>query len=280
VGEGPYTDLERPPLREAALRRALLVPDGLWTDVRVVAETGSTNSDVAALARSGTPQGLVLVAERQVSGRGRLGRVWASPPRAGLTLSVLLRPSDVDPTRFGWLPLLTGVALVEAVRRIAEVDAVLKWPNDLMIEERKCAGILAEVIPSPPGATTGSAVVIGVGLNTTLREHELPRPDATSLALAGAACTDRAPILNAFLRSLADWYGRWRAAGGDPDTSGLREAYAFHCATLGRDVRVQLPGGSDLRGRADGVDADGRIVVDGRALAAADVTHLRSDRPG
>ncbi|MGC9668054.1 biotin--[acetyl-CoA-carboxylase] ligase [Planosporangium sp. 12N6] len=276
MAESPYTDLERPPLREAALRRALVVPGGLWTDLRVVAETGSTNSDVAEAARAGTPEGLVLVAERQATGRGRLGRMWSSPPRAGLTLSVLLRPTGVDLTRFGWLPLLTGVALAEAVRRIAEVDAVLKWPNDLLIDGRKCAGILAEAIPPAPGVVGGeSAVVVGIGLNTTLRADELPRADATSLALAGAACADRDPLLRALLRSLADWYGRWRAAGGDPDASGVREAYAFHCDTLGRDVLVGLPDGSQLRGRADGVDLDGRIVVDGRPLAAADVTHLR-----
>jgi BirA family biotin operon repressor/biotin-[acetyl-CoA-carboxylase] ligase len=276
VEQSPYTDLERPPLREAALRRALLVPDGLWSDVRVVAETGSTNSDVAAAARGGAAEGLVLVAERQTSGRGRLGRVWTSPPRAGIALSVLLRPTGVDISRFGWLPLLAGVALTEAIRRIAEVDAVLKWPNDLLVGERKCAGILAEVIPPAPGAVPAqAAVVVGIGLNTTLREHELPRPDATSLALAGAACTDRDPLVRALLRSLATWYGRWRDAGGDPDASGLREAYTFHCATLGRDVLVRLPDGSEVRGRADGVDIDGRIVVDGRAFAAADVTHLR-----
>ncbi|GAA1806328.1 biotin--[acetyl-CoA-carboxylase] ligase [Planosporangium flavigriseum] len=271
MSQSPYTDLERPPLSQRALRRALVVPNGLWTDVRVVAETGSTNSDLAKAARDGAPEGLVLVAERQTTGRGRLGRLWTSPPRAGLTLSVLLRPVGVDITRFGWLPLLAGVALTEAVRRIAEVDAVLKWPNDLLVDERKCAGILAEAIPPP----AGPAVVIGVGLNTTLREHELPRPDATSLALAGAVCADRAPILHAFLRSLAAWYERWRDAGGDPDASGLREAYAFHCATLGREVLVHLPDGSQVRGRADGVDIDGRIVVESQAFAAADVVHLR-----
>jgi BirA family biotin operon repressor/biotin-[acetyl-CoA-carboxylase] ligase len=276
MANGPYTDLERPPLHEAVLRRALLVPGGLWTDLRVVAETGSTNSDVAALARGGAAEGLVLVAERQASGRGRLGRVWASPPRAGLTMSVLLRPAGVGLTHFGWLPLLAGVALVEAVRRIAEVDAVLKWPNDLLVGGRKCAGILAEVIPPAPGAESAdAAVVLGIGLNTSLREHELPRPDATSLALAGAACADRDPLLRGLLRSLADWYGRWREAGGDPDASGLREAYTFHCATLGREVLVHLPDGSQERGRAEGVDIDGRIIVDGRAFAAADIAHLR-----
>jgi BirA family transcriptional regulator, biotin operon repressor / biotin---[acetyl-CoA-carboxylase] ligase len=293
VGQGPYTDLERPPLREEALRRALLVPGGLWTDVRVVAETGSTNADVAAAAREGAPEGLVLVAERQTAGRGRLGRAWVSPPRAGITMSILLRPTGIDPARFGWLPLLAGVAMAETVRRIADVDASLKWPNDLLVGERKCAGILAEAVPAAgaeavpatgvstkPGvpeapSASRSAVVIGIGLNTTLREHELPHPDTTSLALVGASCVDRDPLLRALLRSFAIWYARWRDAAGDADVSGLREAYAFHSATLGRDVLVHLPGGAELRGRAESVDSDGRLVVDGLPLAAGDVVHLR-----
>jgi BirA family biotin operon repressor/biotin-[acetyl-CoA-carboxylase] ligase len=268
MGNSPYTDLERPPLREAALRRALLVPDGLWSDLRVTAETGSTNADVAAAAREGAPEGLVVVTERQTAGRGRQGRVWESPARAGIAASVLLRPDGIDPARYGWLPLLAGVALAEAVRRIAEVDAVLKWPNDLLIDERKCAGILAEMVE--PGA-----VVVGIGLNTTTRTSELPNPNATSLALAGAACVDRDPLLRAVLRAFATWYGHWRNAGGDAEVSGLREAYAFHCATLGRDVLVHLPDGSELRGPAEAIDLDGRLVVNGLALAAGDVAHLR-----
>ncbi len=208
------------------------------------------------------------MAERQTAGRGRQGRVWESPARAGIAVSVLLRPAGIDPARYGWLPLLAGVALAEAVRRIAEVDAVLKWPNDLLIDERKCAGILAEV--ADPGA-----VVVGLGLNTTTRDGELPHPAATSLALAGAACVDRDPLLKAILRGLATWYTRWRDAGGDAEVSGLREAYAFHCATLGRHVSVHLPDGSELRGLAEAIDLDGRLLVAGRGLAAGDVAHLR-----
>jgi BirA family biotin operon repressor/biotin-[acetyl-CoA-carboxylase] ligase len=175
------------------------------------------------------------------------------------------------------LPLLAGVALVEAVRRLSEVDAVLKWPNDLMLrqdgEERKCAGILAESLP-------GEAVVVGFGLNVTLRAHELPRPDATSLALAGAACTDRDPLLRALLRSFESWYGRWRQHAGDPEESGLRTAYGVHCGTLGRRVRVQLPGDRQLVGLAEEIDGDGRLIVapdsgDREPLAAGDVVYLR-----
>ena len=132
MADSPYADLSRPPLRASALSRALVAPGGVWSEVRVVAETGSTNADLAALARDGAPEGLVLVAERQTAGRGRLGRTWTAPARAGLTVSVLLRPS-VPVARLGWLPLLAGLALAESVGRVAMVDAVVKWPNDLLV---------------------------------------------------------------------------------------------------------------------------------------------------
>nr|BFE63370.1 biotin--[acetyl-CoA-carboxylase] ligase [Dactylosporangium thailandense] len=272
-----WSDLGRPPLRPLALRRALLVPGGLWTELRIVEETGSTNADAIAAAREGAPEGLVIVAERQVAGRGRLGRQWESPARAGLALSVLLRP-EVAPARLGWLPLLAGVALAEAVRRVSRVDAYLKWPNDLLLTgDRKTAGILAEA--------ADGAVVLGIGLNVTLREDELPRPDATSLALAGAANTDRDPLLRALLRAIGEWYARFTEHAGDPDASGLREAYIFHCGTVGRRVRVDLPGGTALEGLAAGVDVDGRLQVTDRfgavrAVAAGDVVHARLDTSG
>lgn len=280
----PYSDLERPPLSAAALRHALLVPGGLYTRLDLTPSTGSTNADVAASARDGAAEGLVLVAETQTAGRGRLGRAWQSPPRAGIAVSVLLRPGEAVAERgwppaplsgYGVLPLLAGVALVETVRRLAEVDAVLKWPNDLLIDGRKCAGILAETVPVPAGGVP--AVVIGVGLNVTLRAPELPRPDATSLQLAGASCVDRDPLLRAFLRELAEWYGRWREAGGDPVRSGLIENYRFHCATIGARVNVALPGGTEIVDDVTGVADDGALLIAGRTVAAGDVIHLRGN---
>lgn len=285
-----YSDFRRPPLHEAALRRALLVPGGLWSDLRVVGQTGSTNADLAAAARSGAAEGTVLVAERQISGRGRLDRVWTCPPRAGLAVSVLLRPGQarsgwpaVEPDRYGWLPLLVGVALVDAVRRVAGVDAALKWPNDLLIDGRKCAGILAEaVLPQPAAdpAGTGAALVVGVGLNVTVEQHELPYPMATSLAMAGAAGTDRDPLLRALLREVAEHYVLWRHAGGDATACGLRERYQECTATVGEQVRVMLPGDRLLVGRATGVDQSGRLEVldqagSTTAVAVGDVIHVR-----
>src|SRR5262245_58214570 len=164
----PYTDLSRPPLRGAVLSRGLVVPDGLWTEVRVVAETGSTNADLAEAARSGADEGRVLIAERQRAGRGRLDRSWQAPARAAITMSVLLRP-PVPPARLGWLPLLAGVALVSAIERVDRVEAHLKWPNDLLLGSSargfgKAAGILAEAVDG--------AVVLGIGLNVSQRADE------------------------------------------------------------------------------------------------------------
>jgi BirA family biotin operon repressor/biotin-[acetyl-CoA-carboxylase] ligase len=284
MGWSPYTDLERPPLSQVALRRALVVDGGLWTGVDYRPRTGSTNADVVAAARAGVAEGYVVVADEQTSGRGRLERVWQSPPRAGIATSVLLRPgasvvargwSPVPISGYGLLPLLAGVALVEAVRRLSDLDAALKWPNDLLIDGRKCAGILAESVPDGESGT-GPAAVIGIGLNVTLREAELPRADATSLQLAGSACVDRDPLLRAVLRGLADWYVRWRDAGGDAVASGLMDSYRFHCATIGATVRVELPGGSELTDVATSVDDDGALVVDGRRVASGDVVHVRA----
>jgi BirA family transcriptional regulator, biotin operon repressor / biotin---[acetyl-CoA-carboxylase] ligase len=292
VSTSPYGDLARPPLSEKALRRLLVRPGSLWQDVTVVPETGSTNADLATAAKAGAPEGTVLIAEAQLSGRGRLGRDWSAPPRSGLLFSVLLRP-PVEPQRLGWLPLLTGVAVVAAVRRMTAraragdfgeptgdvaVDARLKWPNDVLVDERKLAGILAERVGTP----SGDAVVMGVGLNVSLRAEELPVPAATSLVLEDAAFTDREPLLRAILRELDGRYAAWCAVGGDPE-GGLRADYEDLCDTLGRPVRVQLPGSEAIDGTADGIDSTGCLVVrtseGDRAISAGDVVHVRPRTP-
>jgi BirA family transcriptional regulator, biotin operon repressor / biotin---[acetyl-CoA-carboxylase] ligase len=241
---------------------------GLWRDVTVVPQTGSTNADLLERARAGAAEGLVLVAEEQTAGRGRLGRTWSAPAGAALTFSVLLRPAGVPPTRLGWLPLLTGVAVAAAVRDQAGVPASLKWPNDVLVGERKLAGILAEA--------HGDAVVVGVGLNVTLSRAELPVPTATSLLIEDAASTDRAALLAAILTELAQRYRTWRAG---PDAPELRADYLRWSATVGREVRVELPGGAQLSGTAEDVDEVGRLVVRAPGhlvrVGAGDVVHVR-----
>ena len=266
-----WTDTARPPLSGRALAAALVRTGSLVTDLRVVASTGSTNDDVAALAAAGAPEGLVLVAEEQTGGRGRLDRGWRSPPRAGLTFSVLLRPpASVPAHRRTWFPLLAGLAVQQAVERLGELPVRLKWPNDVLLgyDRRKAAGILVQA--------EGGAVVVGIGLNVSTRRAELP-PGATSLAVEAAQCTDRDPLLRAILRRLGALYAGWCAAGGDPD--GPRAAYEAVCDTLGRPVRVLLPGGAELTGTATGLDADGRLVLSTgdrrQAVSAGDVTHVR-----
>ncbi|NBE53330.1 biotin--[acetyl-CoA-carboxylase] ligase [Streptomyces boluensis] len=278
---GPWSDLDRPPLNVTSLRRALLTPGSLWSVLDVVSSTGSTNVDLAARAVD-DPEGAVLIAEEQTAGRGRLDRSWTAPARSGIFFSVLLKPREVPVEHWGWLPLLAGVATATALSRTAGVDTALKWPNDLLVavdgEERKTGGILAE----RAGAGDAAGVVLGIGVNVSLHADELPVPGAGSLALAGAKNTDRDPLLRAVLRSLEQWYGDWRAAGGDPVASGLQETYAAGCVTLGRRVRAELPGERALVGQAIALDADGRLIIttaegEREAVGAGDVVHLRAE---
>ncbi|HEX3813947.1 MAG TPA: biotin--[acetyl-CoA-carboxylase] ligase [Mycobacteriales bacterium] len=266
----PYSELDRPPLSARTLAPALVRPGGLWTSLTVVAETGSTNADLLAAAQAGAPSGAVLVAESQTAGRGRLDRTWVSPPRAGLTFSILLRP-EVDRSAWSWLPLLVGVAVAEAIERHAEVEARLKWPNDLLLDGLKLAGILAQA--------ADDAVVVGIGLNVLTRLAELP-PGGGSLLSAGAVRTDRDPVLRAVLRSIETQYLRWTDAGGDAEACGLRAAYRSSCDTLGHQVDITLPTGGSYRGVATDVDVAGRLVVDGRTFAVGDVTHVRRSAAG
>jgi BirA family transcriptional regulator, biotin operon repressor / biotin---[acetyl-CoA-carboxylase] ligase len=267
------SDGRRPPLDRGALAGAL--EGSTWRDLEVVDEVGSTNAVLLERAAADAPEGLVLVAEHQAAGRGRLERTWISPPRSGLTVSVLLRP-DVPAARRGWLSLLVGVAVAEAVGEVAGVRAALKWPNDVLAADgRKLAGILAEAVSLP---TQPSAVVVGVGLNVSTTDDELP-DTGTSLAGAGATTLDRGALLLGYLRALEARYRGWVEVLGDPVQSGLARDYLAWSATVGTAVAVTMPDGSVLEGVAEAVDWDGRLVVatpSGRVeLASGDVRHVR-----
>lgn len=263
------------PLDADRLRAALSrFGPGAWSRVEVVERTGSTNADLMAAAADGAPDRSVLVAEQQETGRGRLGRSWVAPPGSGITVSVLLRPDGVPPTRFGWLPLLTGLAVLDTVRELGASQAGLKWPNDLLLgpAQRKVAGILAEVVDA-----RRPAVVVGIGMNVAASPSD--QATATSLAEEGVDA-DRETVLTTLLGKLAERDTAWRAARGDPETSRVRADYRAGCASLGAQVRVELPGGTSFSGIAEDVDTDGRLLLldpEGhrRAVAAGDVVHLR-----
>jgi BirA family biotin operon repressor/biotin-[acetyl-CoA-carboxylase] ligase len=266
--DAPFETPLADPLDVVALRSELLAPAGPVARLDVVARTGSTNADL-------------LAAELQQAGRGRLDRRWTSPPGAGLTVSVLLRPSGVPTARWGWLPLLAGLALLRTVTELTPLAAALKWPNDLLLGPpggpavAKCAGLLAEA--DAGGAEP--AVVIGIGLNVRNRRDELP--DGASSLHAEGAEVSRNALLAALLRRLLADEAAWRAAGGDPDAVGLLADYRAACATLGSPVRIEQPGGVSTFATAFDVDGDGRLLVREqsgatRAVAAGDVVHLRA----
>lgn len=256
---------------ELPLSRAV-APDLEWR-----ASCPSTNSELVRRAAE-LPDLAVLATDDQTAGRGRLDRVWSAPPGASLAVSVVVRldPTAADSQRLGWLPLLAGVAMTRAVRDLGVAGAGLKWPNDVLVDGRKISGVLTELTPH--------GVVIGAGLNTRMTAEQLPVPTATSLAIEGVAdgeadapLADRA--LAAYLRALRDLVAQWREA---PTTGALRPLVEPVLETLGSAVRVDQPGLAPLRGVAESLDDDGRLLVragEGSsalvAVSAGDVTHLR-----
>ena len=268
-------------------------PPTRFTDVRRVAETGSTNTDVMELARQGEAEGVVLVADHQTAGRGRAGRSWTAPPGASLLCTVLLRPpADVAPL----VTFALAVAAAEAVEELIDVRPGLKWPNDLVIEDeaedgsvrtRKLAGILAEAEwragsdiaggYREPAAHERATVAAGIGLNVAWGA-DLP-DDLADIAVAldqlVQVAVTRDEVLAALLRRLEVRYGALVTGRADE----VLDAWRARSATLGREVRVDL-GAGDVVGKAVDVTADGHLVVEPleggrRTIAVGDVVHLR-----
>ncbi|MDH6196807.1 BirA family biotin operon repressor/biotin-[acetyl-CoA-carboxylase] ligase [Mycobacterium frederiksbergense] len=263
----------RPPLDVTILRDGL---DGLsWRRVDVVEETGSTNADLLARAAAGEDiAGMVLFAEYQSAGRGRHGRQWSTPPRSQVVMSFGVDGSAVPPDRWGWLPLATGLAIIDAVAEIAGTRVGLKWPNDVLVgpDGGKLAGILAEVASPAP------VIVVGLGLNVTMTADEVPDSRATSLTQIGAGTVDRNPLARALLRHLDARIAGWRNA--DP---ALAADYRKCSVTIGSQVRAILPGDTTLVGTAADVDELGRLIIDTgterATVSAGDITHLRPAQP-
>lgn len=246
----------------------------------VLESTTSTNSDALALAEASAPAWTVVVADFQTQGRGRLDRAWSAEPGKALLFSVILRPPATIPAEsIGWVPLLAGVALSDMVKGLG-VPAKLKWPNDLVIDgpsrdgsagPRKLAGILAE--------RAGTAVVVGIGLNVSTGPDQLPVPAATSLTLEGADLVGRAGLLASTLAYLQIWWARFSEAKGNAAAAGILQRYRRDCLSIGKQVRVALPGRDDVTGIVTDIDPDGRLLLqaDSAALitiSAGDVVHM------
>lgn len=232
------------PLSDAALRIAL-DRIGAEAPVRFDEVTGSTQRTALQLAEDGAPQWTLVAAEHQTEGRGRLGRTWLDEPGGSLLFSIVLRP-DLEPDRGGLLALLAGTSMVRACRDTANVEVACKWPNDLLLSERKVGGILAESVLE---GEAFAFVVLGVGLNLEAA------PDVPGAGALGGS--DPEPLLGAFLEAFARHY-----EPGHPAFAGaVVEGYRRVCATLGRRVRAASTDGVSVEGEAVDVDARGGLVV-------------------
>ena len=228
----------------------------------------STNAIAAAAAETGAPEGVLVLADEQTVGRGRHGRTWSAPPGTSLLLSLLLRPATQQQART-LLPLLAGLVLAETVsRHLPEHQVSVKWPNDLLVDGNKAAGLLAEA--------KDDAVVLGVGVNVDWRGVTRPAEfaGATSLAEAAGHDVDRWRILAGFVGVFSQRYDYWRQM-----PTGFLDGYRQWCSTLNTPVRVHQLDGTTVDGDAVDIAADGALQVRTASglltLNEGDVEHLR-----
>lgn len=286
---------EFPTLRPDVLRRALMAPRGPIPRLEVVDEIPSTQSALVQAVREDPdewPDMSVIAASHQTQGRGRSGRDWVTP-RGAVTASIVLRPENIDVMRWSWIPLLAGLAAVRAVRKVAKLpETGLKWPNDVVIDVpdasevpgwgtlRKLGGVLTEIVPDPAGGRKPLGAVVGFGINVAQTQNELPVEWAGSLASVGSPGVDPSVLLTSVLRSTTRRHVLWGEHEGAMHSTGLAALVRDACVTIGQEITVDLPGGEQLRGVADGLDMAGHLVVrtetgDIRTIFAGDVRNVR-----
>lgn len=242
-----------------------------------VESTGSTNTDLMALAGANSaayPNFTVLVAGEQTAGRGRSGREWQAPDGSSLFASVLIRPTSVSATQFAWLPLIAGLSMANAISQFAGSQrATVKWPNDVLIADKKVCGVLSELLPDASG------VVVGTGVNVFQTPEQLPVETATSLSLEKIEIDSLDILLAAYLKNLKLHVQDFVALAGEVAGTELHEQISSACSSIGRQVRVVLPNESEFVGEAVSIDEFGRLVVkndiETRSVSVGDVVHLR-----
>jgi BirA family transcriptional regulator, biotin operon repressor / biotin---[acetyl-CoA-carboxylase] ligase len=249
-------------------------------------QVGSTNREAVRLAQAGVEHGTVVVADAQTEGRGRLARRWFSPPGINLYCSIILRQviaGDRLSEWLSWLPLITALAAAEAIETVAVTDVGVKWPNDLLIAERKVGGILCE---SGTADQSGPFQVIGIGLNLNGKLTDLPeeiRHIATTIRHETGRGVDRCRLLAQFFNELEACIEEFEARGSER----IALAYRRRSTTIGKTIRATLTEGREFVGLAEGIDQDGALTVvqrplptDGRPpetvhLRVADIIHMR-----
>ncbi|HSF67916.1 MAG TPA: biotin--[acetyl-CoA-carboxylase] ligase [Nitrospiraceae bacterium] len=238
----------------------------------------STNREASQLAQAEVEHGTVVAADSQTAGRGRLSRTWFSPPGANLYCSVILR-SSLPPERLtewlSWLPLISALAAAEAIEQVSSTHVSVKWPNDLMISERKVGGILCE---SGTGPRSNPFQIIGIGINVNVEHKDFPvelRGSATSIWQERSIVVDRNRLLAQLLIELEQCLDEVTVHG--PDRIAL--AYYQRCSTIGRKVRATLANGDAVVGLAEGIGQDGSLRVRPQTThpgsKTAKVVHLR-----
>jgi len=274
-----------PPLNMQAVQ-STLATQSLGRRIELRDQVGSTNREAVALAQGGVENGTVVVADAQTEGRGRLARPWFSPPGINLYYSIILRnviAGDRLTEWLSWLPLITALAAAEAIETVASVNVGVKWPNDLLIAERKVGGILCE---SATTERSGLFQVIGVGLNVNGQLTDFPeeiRDIATTIRHETGRLIDRNRLLAQLLNELEACIEEFEMRGSER----IALAYQRRCTTLGKTIKATLTEGKEFIGLAEAIDRDGSLRVvqrplprDGRApeilyLRVADIVHVR-----
>lgn len=250
-------DMPRAPLDQSQIAASL---SQYWR-VSVVDLTTSTQEDLLEKVSSRQVRnGDVIVADFQSAGRGRLDRTFIAPPSTSLLFSLYLNPKRPR-SEWGFLPLLAGLSVAEALNQIS-ATVLIKWPNDLLINDNKVGGIISTI--------QGDGIVIGIGINVSMSSKQLPVPTATSLALEGFSILDRNTLLSRILTMLEDNFGQW------DEGSSLSDRYLALSATLGCNVRIESPNGQIILSKAISIDEQGQLhLEDGQIVSVGDVIHLR-----
>lgn len=242
------------PIDVASLTNKLKATPFTQGKIHYLPSTVSTNDVARDLAEKGAPEGTIVIAESQTRGRGRLDRTWHSPPGTGLYFSIILRP-QLDPSDLPKITLLAGIAAAEAIEENTGLRPLIKWPNDLLLEGKKVAGILAELY----GDITSPYVILGIGINVHTRLEEFPpelQEIATSLAMAGGQNISRTNLMQAVLTHLGRWYELFKKGAFQP----ILDAWRKRCVIIGTHVKI-LSGEKELEGTVVDVDEAGALLL-------------------